>query len=137
IALLQAAGVLVTGADTLATVAVTASGDTVAFLGFSTSGIPDARDLAAVRRHVERASLQYPRVVVTMHLGAEGRGAQRTRNVNERLQREQRGNPVAFARAVRAGAANLVIGHGPHVMRALEWREGMLVAYSLGNLVTY
>jgi hypothetical protein len=49
-----------------------------------------------------------------------------------------RGNPVAFADAAVRGGAALVIGHGPHVMRAVEWRErGALIAYSLGNLLTY
>lgn len=135
---LRNAGVLVTGADTLPTVAVTARGDTIAILGFATStATPDARDYAAVRRHVERAARVYPRVIVTMHLGGEGAAAQRTRNREERLARERRGNPIAFARAARAGGAHLVVGHGPHVMRALEWRNGALVAYSLGNLVTY
>ena len=38
---------------------------------------------------------------------------------------------------MRGGAA-LVVGHGPHVLRALEWRDrGALIAYSLGNLITY
>jgi hypothetical protein len=44
---------------------------------------------------------------------------------------------VTFARtAIDAGAA-VVIGHGPHVMRAAEWYGGALVLYSLGNLLTY
>ena len=31
-----------------------------------------------------------------------------------------------------------MIGHGPHVLRAVEWREsGAFIAYSLGNLLTY
>lgn len=135
---LREAGVLVTGADTLATVAVTARGDTVAILGFATSAAtPDARDYAAVRRHVRRAAQAYGRVIVTMHLGSEGGAAQRTRNREERLAGERRGNPIAFARAAQSGGARLVVGHGPHVVRALEWREGTLTAYSLGNLVTY
>jgi hypothetical protein len=50
---------------------------------------------------------------------------------------EDRGNVVAFARAAVESGADLVIGHGPHVMRAAEWRDGKLVFYSLGNLVTY
>jgi hypothetical protein len=37
---------------------------------------------------------------------------------------------------VRAGAS-LVLGHGPHVLRALEWRDDALVAYSLGNLINH
>jgi poly-gamma-glutamate capsule biosynthesis protein CapA/YwtB (metallophosphatase superfamily) len=137
IAHLDAAGVAVTGFDTLATAVVTARGDTVAFLGFSTSAIPDARDVAAVRRHVARAAAQYARVVVTAHVGAEGVRAQRTRDATERYAGEHRGNPVAFADAAVAGGAALVVMHGPHVLRAAEWRRGRLVAYSLGNLVTY
>jgi poly-gamma-glutamate capsule biosynthesis protein CapA/YwtB (metallophosphatase superfamily) len=133
------AGVGVTGVDTLATLVITSAGrDTVAVLGFSTFRAgADARDLDAVRRHVARAFAQYRRVVVSVHLGAEGRGADRTRNETEAFLGENRGNPVAFARtAVESGAA-LVIGHGPHVLRAAEWRGDALVFYSLGNLLTY
>lgn len=134
---LQAAGVLATGADTLATEAVTARGDTVAFLGFAQWTGPDPRDLAAVRRHVRRAAERYPRLVVTMHMGAEGRGRQNTPDAREESFGEDRGNVVAFARAAVQAGADLVIGHGPHVMRAVQWRDSVLVFYSLGNLATY
>jgi len=134
---LARAGVLVTGADTLATV-VEAGGSTVAVLGFSVSPRgPDARDLAAVRRHVRRAADLYGRVIVTVHMGAEGAAAQRTRRRDERYYGERRGNPVAFAGAAVGAGAALVVGHGPHVLRAIEWRDSALVAYSLGNLVTH
>jgi hypothetical protein len=33
--------------------------------------------------------------------------------------------------------ADLVIGHGPHVPRALELYKGRLIAYSLGNFATW
>ncbi len=134
---LDAAGVQVTGLDTIATPVVTARGDTVAFLGFAQWTGPDPRNTAAVRRHVRRAAEQYRRVVVTMHMGAEGRGRQRTPNAREIFYDEDRGNVVAFARAAVESGADLVIGHGPHVMRAAEWRDSALVFYSLGNLVTY
>lgn len=134
---LRDADVHVTGADTLATVVVTARGDTVAFLGFSTSGGPDPRDLNAVRRHVRRAAERFPRVVVTMHMGAEGVRAQRTRNETEMFLGINRGNSVAFARAAAEAGADLVVGHGPHVMRAVEWHGETLIFYSLGNLLTY
>lgn len=139
IAALSRAGVAVTGADTMATPVRTAAGDTIGVLGFYTSdSTPDARDTAAVRRHVARAFDRYPAVIVTMHLGAEGRDAQRTTDAPERYLGIDRGNPVAFADAAVRGGAALVIGHGPHVLRAVEWRErGALIAYSLGNLVTY
>jgi hypothetical protein len=136
--LLDSAGVQVTGADTMATAVVTNRGDTVAFLGFYTGGdSPDARNLAGVRRHVARAVAAYRTVVVTMHLGAEGAGAQRTRNVNEVGFGTPRGNPVAFANAAIDAGATAVIGHGPHVLRAGEWKDSSLVLYSLGNFVNY
>jgi hypothetical protein len=135
--LLETATVAVTGIDTVATPVGTASGDTIAFLGYSTSGGPDPRDLDAVRRHVARAAERWPRVVVTMHMGAEGIGAQRTPNETEMFLGIDRGNLVAFARAAAESGAGLVVGHGPHVMRGAEWWGESLIAYSLGNLVTY
>ena len=138
---LRRAGVYVTGADTLATRVVAPTGDTIAVLGFYTSDdplVPDARDLDAVYRHVARAVARYRTVVVTAHIGAEGIDAQRTREATEIfLGRIDRGNPVAFADTALAAGATMVIGHGPHVMRAGEWRDERLVLYSLGNLVTY
>jgi hypothetical protein len=132
------AGVAVTGVDTLATVVVTSRGDSVAFLGFSTAQAgPDPRDLAGVTRHVVRTARQYRRVVVTMHMGAEGASAQRTANETEIYLGENRGNSVAFARAAVDAGASVVIGHGPHVMRASEWWGDALILYSLGNLLTY
>lgn len=135
--LLDSAGVAVTGIDTVATLLATPSGDTVAFLGYSTSGGPDPRDLEAVRRHVARAAERWPRVIVTMHMGAEGVDAQRTPNETEMFLGIDRGNLVAFARAAAEAGAGLVVGHGPHVMRGAEWWGETLIAYSLGNLVTY
>jgi hypothetical protein len=90
-----------------------------------------------VRRHVERAAARWPRLVVTMHIGGEGAAAQRTRDSTEQYAGGSRGNPVAFARTVVEAGADLVVGHGPHVMRAAEWRGAVPVFYSLGNLVTY
>ena len=137
--LLEQAGVHVTGADTIATPVPTPWGDTIAFLGFYTSAeSPDVRDLAAVRRHVARAKRRWPLVVVTAHMGAEGNAAQRTPNRTEIfLGRIDRGNPVAFAHTAFDAGASLVIGHGPHVMRAAEWHGERLAFYSLGNLLTY
>jgi hypothetical protein len=118
---------------------VTRRGDTVGVIGFYTSSdSPDARDTAAVRRHVARAVTRFGTVVVTMHLGAEGTGAQRTRDSTEIfLGTIDRGNPVAFANTALDAGATMVIGHGPHVLRAAEWRGDRLVLYSLGNLLTY
>jgi len=135
--LLMDAGVLVTGVDSLPALIPLWKG-TVAVLGFSTAQAgPDPRDLDAVRRYVRNADAQARWVVVTMHMGAEGATAQRTRDTTEIFLGENRGNVVAFARAAVDAGADLVVGHGPHVLRAMEWYHGAFVAYSLGNLLTY
>lgn len=134
---LGAAGVLATGADTLATPVAIGGGDTIGVLGFSPWSVARVQDLAAVRRHVARATARYGRVIVTMHIGAEGGGARHTYDRVEHFAGENRGNSVAFARAAVEGGAGLVIGHGPHVLRGIEWNGRALVAHSLGNLVTY
>ena len=131
------AGVLVTGADTLATPVPVGEGDTVAVLGFSPwNGVP-FDDTVAVRRIVATAVARFGRVIVTMHSGAEGDTARHTPDSTEVFAGESRGNSVAFAHAAAGGGASLVIGSGPHVLRAMEWDGPALIAYSLGNLVTY
>jgi hypothetical protein len=126
------------GMDTLPAVVPFPTGDTLAILGFSVFRAgPDARDLAGVARHVARAAQAYRWVVVSLHIGAEGRDAQRTPDATERFAGEDRGNPVAIARTAVESGADLVVGHGPHVLRAIEWQGRSLVAYSLGNLATY
>jgi len=134
---LREAGAHVTGGDTLATPVPTAWGDTVAFLGFSPWTGPDSRNTAAVRRHVARAAARWRYVVVSVHFGAEGRGAQHTYDAPEIFVGEDRGNPVAFAHAAVDAGARVVFGSGPHVLRAAEWYGDGLIFYSLGNLITY
>lgn len=137
VALLDSAGVRVTGADTEPTLVASSSADTTAILGFSAWSNPSVEDTATVRRIVARVAARYARVIVTAHLGAEGYGAQRTPDSLERFVGERRGNPVAFAHVAVDAGAGLVIGHGPHVLRAAEWRHDALIFYSLGNLLNY
>jgi len=134
---LAQAGVLATGADTLATAVPVADGDTIAVLGFSPWSVAGVTDLDAVRRDVARAAARYGRVIVTMHIGAEGAGARHTPDAIEHFAGENRGNSVAFARAAVESGASLVVGSGPHVLRAIEWNGHSLIAHSLGNLITY
>lgn len=136
VALLDSVGVRVTGVDTLATL-IPFGADTMAVLGFSAWAVPDVGDLAAVRRIVGAAALRYRWVVVTAHLGAEGRRAQHVGDSVEHFAGERRGDPVAFAHAAVESGAWLVIGHGPHVLRGVEWWHGAPIFYSLGNLVNY
>jgi hypothetical protein len=50
---------------------------------------------------------------------------------------EDRGDEKTLARAAVDAGADLVIGTGPHVLRAMEVYQGRLIAYSLGNFIGY
>ena len=50
---------------------------------------------------------------------------------------ENRGNPYEFARMAIDAGADVVLGHGPHVTRAIDVYKGRFIAYSLGNFATY
>lgn len=76
-------------------------------------------------------------VIVSFHGGAEGRDATHIPFVEEEYYGEPRGDVVRFARMAVDVGADLVIGHGPHVVRAMELYKGRLIAYSLGNFATY
>jgi hypothetical protein len=76
-------------------------------------------------------------VIVSFHGGAEGRDVTRLPFAEEEYYDEPRGDVVRFARMVVDAGADLVIGHGPHVVRAMERYNDRLIAYSLGNFATY
>ncbi len=116
-------------------------GKTVAFLGFHYSTVWNRvisiRELELVSEIVARAKRKADLVVVSFHAGAEGPQQFRTLDQDEFHKGENRGNSVAFARRVVDAGADIVIGHGPHVLRGLEVYRGRLIAYSLGNFATY
>jgi hypothetical protein len=80
---------------------------------------------------------EYDIVVVTFHGGAEGADATHVPFAEEEYYGEPRGDVVYFARGVVDAGADLVIGHGPHVVRGMERYKDRLIAYSLGNFATY
>jgi poly-gamma-glutamate capsule biosynthesis protein CapA/YwtB (metallophosphatase superfamily) len=110
----------------------------VALVGFASyPWAASLTDVAAAKRLVRRASRLADVVVVTMHAGAEGRDQQHVTRRSERFLGENRGNVVRFSRAVVDAGADLVVGHGPHVLRGMEWHKKRLIAYSLGNFAGY
>ena len=76
-------------------------------------------------------------VIVSFHGGAEGRDVIHLPFDEEEYYGEPRGDVVKFSRLMVDAGADLVIGHGPHVARAMERYKGRLIAYSLGNFATY
>jgi hypothetical protein len=76
-------------------------------------------------------------VVVSFHGGAEGRDVTHLPFAEEEYFGEPRGDVVKFSRMMVDAGADLVLGHGPHVVRAMENYRDRLIAYSLGNFATY
>ncbi|OKH47005.1 metallophosphatase [Calothrix sp. HK-06] len=110
----------------------------VAMVGFATYDYYNSiHDIPTAAQLVKSAQKQADVVIVSMHAGAEGTNALRTRNNNEYFYGENRGNSVKFARTMVDAGADMVLGHGPHVPRAMEIYKGKLIAYSLGNFLGY
>lgn len=107
----------------------------IAFAPFKNSH--DMLDIPAAKQQIAELAVEHDIVLVSMHAGAEGMEATRIPFTTEYYYGEDRGNVVAFAHAAIDAGADLVLGHGPHVPRALELYQGRLIAYSLGNFSTY
>ena len=76
-------------------------------------------------------------VIVTFHGGAEGASMMHVPFAEEEYYGEPRGDVARFSRSMVDAGADLVLGHGPHVVRGMERYKGRLIAYSLGNFATY
>ncbi|PJZ69585.1 metallophosphatase [Leptospira perolatii] len=117
---------------------MTAKDITIAWIGFShlkhhnnVNEIPEG--VALVKEAKRKAQL----VFISFHGGAEGGPALHVKNEMERFYGEYRGNLVALSHALVDAGADLIIGHGPHIPRAMEIYKGRLIAYSLGNFMGY
>ncbi|HEU5039201.1 MAG TPA: CapA family protein [Gemmatimonadales bacterium] len=111
---------------------------TVALIGFTT--YPYAYDLLDIPRSAAVVDSLRPLadlVVVTFHGGAEGSRALHVPEAAESLAAEPRGDLRRWARAVIDAGADAVVGHGPHVLRGIEFYGGKPIVYSLGNFLTY
>jgi poly-gamma-glutamate capsule biosynthesis protein CapA/YwtB (metallophosphatase superfamily) len=86
---------------------------------------PDPRDLEANLAAIREAARQADFVVMSLH-------------AHEQVAAE-RERPAAFipafARACIDAGAHAVIGHGPHVLRGVEYYRGRPILYSLGNFI--
>ncbi len=111
---------------------------TVGLIGFTTYAFAyDLLDIERSQAVVDSVRPLVDLLIVTFHGGAEGVNAQHTSEVAESLGKEPRGELRRWARGVIDAGADAVIGHGPHVLRGMEFYRGRLIAYSLGNFLTY
>lgn len=76
-------------------------------------------------------------VIVSFHGGAEGSSRTHVTRKTEIFYGEDRGNVYEFARMAIDNGADVVLGHGPHVTRAIDQYKGKFITYSMGNFCTY
>ena len=94
-------------------------------------------DYALSEQTVAEFAQTHDIVIVSFHGGAEGRDATHLPFAEEEYYGEPRGDVVQWSRMVVDAGADLVIGHGPHVVRAIARYNDRRIAYSLGSFATY
>jgi hypothetical protein len=131
-------GLIHAGADTNDIAYLNVKGKRIAFVAFATNPISlNLIDIETSRRVVADVARKADIVVVSFHGGAEGSAAQHVPYGSETYLGGARGDLRRFTRAVVDAGADLVLGHGPHVVRGMEIYKKRLVVYSLGNFAFY
>lgn len=85
---------------------------------------PRRKDVDAIARWVRDARLRADTVVVSLHAHEQGASKEEPAE----FMRD-------FAREVIDQGADVVVGHGPHLLRGMEIYEGRPIFYSLGNFI--
>ena len=93
-------------------------------------------DLNTVGRIVDNLVQNCDLVIVSFHGGAEGKGHNHLPYGSETFLGENRGSLRELAHFCIDHGADVVYGHGPHVVRAMEVYKDRFIAYSLGNFCT-
>lgn len=136
-AALDAAGIHHSGREGT-TASWLANGRRVALVAFAPNvGSNLLNEPEIARTLVRQLAATHDIVIVSFHGGAEGNGAEVLPFAHETFAGEDRGDVVGFAHAMVDAGADLVLGSGPHVVRAMELYRERLIAYSLGNFATY
>ncbi|MCF6351300.1 MAG: CapA family protein [Flavobacteriaceae bacterium] len=94
-------------------------------------------DITKAKEIVSKLEATCDIVIVSFHGGAEGSKHTHVTRETETFYGENRGNVYKFAHAVIDAGADIVLGHGPHVSRAIEVYKNRFITYSLGNFCTY
>src|SRR5437588_4954425 len=117
---------------------MTVKGRRIALLAFAFNPISfNVLDIQNAKRVVAETKRKVDIVIVSFHGGAEGAAAQHVPYGPETYLGAPRGDLRAFTHAVIDAGADLLLGHSPPVVRAMEIYKGHLIDYSLGNFAFY
>lgn len=139
LATVQAAGIKLTGLKGLAEgCVIERNGVKIGFVSFAAActKVLDLNNPEEVKRIITKYRSKCDILAVGFHGGAEGSAATHVTRAKEVFLGENRGNVYDFAHKCIDWGADIVVGHGPHVPRAMELYKGHLIAYSLGNFCT-
>lgn len=136
---LEKAGIHFAGlADYCVTDTFTIKGVKYGFAAFApNSGTVNLRDIPAAEKIVRALAATCRIVIVSFHGGAEGSSRQHITRQTEYFIGEDRGNVYEFAHRMIDAGADVLLGHGPHVTRAVEVYRNRFIAYSMGNFCTF
>jgi poly-gamma-glutamate capsule biosynthesis protein CapA/YwtB (metallophosphatase superfamily) len=117
---------------------MTVKGLKIGFTAFApNTGCLQITDYAKAQEIVKLLDNMCDVVIVSFHGGAEGSSKTHITRSTEIFYGENRGNVYEFARKVIDAGADVVLGHGPHVTRAIDHYKGRFITYSMGNFCTY
>ena len=84
----------------------------------------DQKDLARILKSVHQGKLNSDFLVVSIHSHEPGSWSEEPANFLPEL-----------ARSLVDSGADIVVGHGPHILRGIEIYQGKPIFYSLGNFI--
>ena len=100
-------------------------------------GTASINDIETARNIVAHLDSLVDIIIISFHGGAEGKSFEHVTRETEFFYGENRGNVYEFSHALVDAGADIIFGHGPHVVRAIEIYKNRFIAYSLGNFSTY
>lgn len=101
------------------------------------TGTMSIKNIPKAQAIVKELARQTDIVIVSFHGGAEGPEHEHITRETEEYYGENRGNVYEFSHKMIDAGADIIFGHGPHVVRAVELYKNRFIAYSLGNFCTY
>jgi len=101
------------------------------------TGCLKIKDYATLKSTVSMLNKTCDIVIVSFHGGAEGSSRTHVPKATEIFYGEDRGHVYEFAHLAIDAGADVVLGHGPHVTRAIDYYKGRFITYSMGNFCTY
>jgi len=135
---LRAAGMRYAGLERCPWDTLTVKGLKIGITGFApNSSCLQLNNHQLITETVKKMKSMCDVVIFSFHGGAEGSGRTHITRENEIFVGENRGNVYKVARVAIDAGADIVLGHGPHVTRAIDSYKGRFITYSMGNFCTY